>query len=148
MLKTVLTTAFIAVSIGLAMPGAALASPEDDFRDRCVNAGGTFTNGECKYPDGSTEYCTFGDDDWACYRDSPPKPTLIKNFGKLVNIPVKIVKTPIPPGPVETTVTIRKLKPAHSVKMTDSFAMTNKTVAPSARLKLSEKTTVLKFRKN
>jgi hypothetical protein len=147
MFKLTLTTAFVAVSITLAMPGVAIASPEDDFRDRCVEAGGTFSNGTCKYPDGSTEQCEFGEDDWACYRDTPPKPTLIKNFGKLVNIPVKIVKTPIPPGPVEKSATIRTVKPSHSVK-TESFTMKSETIAPSAKLEFSAKTTTLKLRKN
>lgn len=146
MIRIALTTAFVAISIGLAMPGMALASPEDDFRDRCLAAGGTFTDGTCKYPDGSTEQCMFGEDDWACVRDTPPKPTLFKNFGKLVNVPVRIVKTPIPPGPVENSFKSEKVIVLHaSPTPSESFGSRSRDAAPSAKLEFSAKASSFKL---
>lgn len=146
MIKTVLTTAFVACSL-VALPLPALAGPQDDFRHRCEEAGGTYADGTCKYADGSTEQCAFSEDDWACYRDNPPQPARLKNTGKLVNIPVKIVKMPIPPGPVETATTISKARPSAS-STSESFTTTSRTATPSVKLTVSAKTTTLRLRKN
>lgn len=160
MFKTLLTTAFVVVSMGLALPSVALASPEDDFRDRCLDAGGTFSNGQCKYPDGSTEQCTFGEDEWGCYRDTPPRATLTKNFGKLVNIPVKIAKKPTPPGPVEidkpvkagklksvtsSAVTFEKAEPSSTVESTQTFTTRSMVAAPIEKMELSSEVITFKL---
>lgn len=128
MFKIALTTAFVAVSMSFAMSGGAMANGEDEFRERCENAGGTFnSDGDCEHSDGSIEQCSFGEDDWMCYRSEPAPKSIFKGLGKLINVPVKKTKMPTPPGPVETerSIKIFGLKSPNKIRMSNEAPAAN-----------------------
>lgn len=155
MLKTALTTAFVVCSFGLAMPAPVLAGPMEDFAQRCADGGGTMVGSTCHYPGGTQETCGGDEEMWGCISftdedDEDEAPVVRKKFPTLFNIERKVIKKPIPHGPVhEEIMTTKKGSPAIETVETHtrSFTMKSEKVAPSAKLNLSA-TTTLKLKKH
>ena len=105
MIRTIIGTLFVTVSLGLAAPPA-FADRQSDFEQRCVDQGGTLVDGSCHNADGSVTTCSFGEDEWACVNTegAPAVRGTKKLFERKVNVPFKTIKRPSGPGPVEMEV--------------------------------------------
>jgi hypothetical protein len=109
----------------------------------------------CHYPGGTQETCGGDEEMWGCISftdedDEDEAPVVRKKFPTLFNIERKVIKKPIPHGPVhEEIMTTKKGSPAIETVETHtrSFTMKSEKVAPSAKLNLSA-TTTLKLKKH
>lgn len=124
MIKFALTAALVIGSLAVATPSIALADQQEDFEQNCIAQGGTLTGDTCKYPNGRVETCTFEADISGCYSyggdedddGTDDVPVVHKLTGVFVNVPVKVVKQPVPHGPM----TLAKTSPT-KVKVQSSM---------------------------
>lgn len=116
MFKPTIIAAFAAVTLLAGLPGSAVANPTNDLAERCAAAGGRMSEtGNCIYPDGSVEGCIrWENGELDCTR-SDPEPhsnAYVNKLSKsLTRVPVKVIKLPIPHGPM-TVETVKKNKTA------------------------------------